>query len=495
MLNSQTNLAWDTLLDLDMGQGGPLYERLTRALRAAIRAGTIPDGSAIPPSRKLAADLGCSRWVVTEAYGQLLAEGYLEGRVGSGTRVRWPAQAAGRPAATLPRPAPIPQFDLLPGSPDLRGFPRRAWLDALRAELATAAYTEFTYPPNAGHPRLRIVLAEYLQRVRGAQVSAENITVTTGVADGMRQVCLALVAAGAAAGVVAVEDPGWYRLREVVSGTGLGLAPVLVDEHGLLVDEHGPVLGQAGQVGRRPAPAVIVTPAHQFPTGTVLAPARRAALVDWARRTGGLILEDDYDAEYRYDRRPVGTVQGMDPRRVALFGSVSKTLAPAMSLGWVVTPPELTRALRSALGSVASPPVLDQLALARFIQTGPYDRHLRAMRQVYRARRDQLVESLGRWLPECMVSGVAAGLHAVVGLPSGVGGVAVVAAAIRHGVRVMDLRGCRLAERAGEPDGDEGLVLGYGNIEVRAIEEAVRRLALAVRDTGSRPAHGAGVPT
>jgi GntR family transcriptional regulator / MocR family aminotransferase len=492
MPDSQTNLAWDTLLDLDTGQGGPLYERVTQALRTAIRAGTIPNGSALPPSRKLAADLGCSRWVVTEAYGQLLAEGYVEGRVGSGTRVRWPAPPPRQAPAALPRPAPIPQFDLLPGTPDLRRFPRRAWLEALRAELATAPYTGFTYPPSAGHPRLREVLAEYLQRVRGAQVSAEDVTVTTGVADGMRRVCLALVAAGAAAGVVAVEDPGWYRLREVVSGTGLGLAPVPVDGHGLLVDEHGPVLGQAGEVGGLPAPAaVIVTPAHQFPTGAVLAPARRAALVDWARRAGGLILEDDYDAEYRYDRRPVGTVQGMDPRRVALFGSVSKTLAPAMSLGWVVTPPELTRALRSALGSVASPPVLDQLALARFIRSGSYDRHLRAMRQVYRARRDQLVEALGRWLPECPVSGVAAGLHAVVGLPSGVGGVAVVAAAIRHGVRVMDLRGCRLAERAGEPDGDEGLVLGYGNIEVRAIEEAVRRLALAVRDAGSGPAHAA----
>jgi GntR family transcriptional regulator / MocR family aminotransferase len=459
---SQTNLAWDTLLDLDASQSGPLYERLTRALRAAIRAGTIPNGSAIPPSRKLAADLGCSRWVVTEAYGQLLAEGYLEGRVGSATRVRWPARVAEARAVPVPRRAPVPQLDLLPGTPDLRGFPRRAWLDALRAELSTAAYTEFTYPPAAGHPRLREVLAEYLQRVRGAQVSVEDVTVTSGTADGMRQVCLALAASGARS--IAVEDPGWQRLWQVAE--------------------------QAAALAGASAPAaVMVTPAHQFPTGTVLAPGRRAALVDWARRTGALILEDDYDAEYRYDRRPVGTVQGVDPRRVVLFGSVSKTLAPALGLGWVVTPPELTRALRSASARVAGPPAPDQLALARFIQTGSYDRHVRAMRQVYRARRDQLVDAIGRLLPEGAVSGVAAGLHVVVGLPAGVDGVAVVAAAMRRGVRVMDLGSCRLAGRVGDPD---SLVLGYGNVDARSIEEGVRRLAAAVRGAGPGRRRDAG---
>jgi GntR family transcriptional regulator/MocR family aminotransferase len=469
MRRSQTNLAWDTLLDLGADEAGPLYQRLTRALRAAIRAGRIPRGSALPPSRTLAADLGCSRWVVTQAYEQLVAEGYVGARVGSATRVLWPDHPPAPPTAAASRPAAAPRVDLVPGLPDLRGFPRGAWLEAIRAELRTAAYTEFAYTPPAGHPRLRQVLAEYLQRVRGAVVRPEDVTITAGVADGMTEVCRALVAAGAKA--VAVEDPGWFRVREVAGRAGLDLVAVGVDERGMRVDRLD---------GARGLAAAIVTPAHQFPTGTVLAPERRAALVDWAGKAGALILEDDYDTEFRYDRRPVGTVQGMDPPRVALFGSLSKTLAPALRLGWVVTPPRWTRALREAGSRLAGPPVLDQLALARFIETGAYDRHLRAMRKRYRARRDRLVEALGALLPDCRVSGVAAGLHVVVHLPEPVSAAAVVTVAERRGVRVMDLRACQLSGTA--TGAGDGLVLGYGNLDVRAIEPAIRELALAVRE-------------
>jgi GntR family transcriptional regulator / MocR family aminotransferase len=208
----------------------------------------------------------------------------------------------------------------------------------------------------------------------------------------------------------------------------------------------------------------------------VLAPARRAALLEWARQVDALVLEDDYDAEFRYDRRPVGTVQGMDPRRVALFGSLTKTLAPALRLGWAVTPPRWTAVLRAAETRVTGPPALDQLALARFIQTGAYDRHLRSVRQRYRGRRDRLVRALGRQLPDCPISGVAAGLHIVLDLPPGTDGAAVVARAAQRGVRVISLRTYRAAA-----DHREALVLGYGNLDDRAVERAVRELATAVR--------------
>jgi GntR family transcriptional regulator/MocR family aminotransferase len=465
---SQTNLAWDTLLDLGERGSGPRHQRLTQAIRTAIQTGTLPHGGALPPSRMLAAELGCSRWVVTQAYQQLVAEGYLVARVGSATRVRWP-QGGSRPAPTVASgPARAPRYDLAPGLPDLRAFPRRAWLEAIRAEVTTAPHAELAYPARGapgGHPRLRQVLAEYLQRVRGAVVHPEDVTITSGVTDGVTQVCRALVASGARS--IAVEDPGWHRLREAAIGAGLVLAPVDVDAQGMRVQE---LPGAPGLT------AAIVTPAHQFPTGSVLAPTRRAALLAWARQVDTLILEDDYDAEFRYDRRPVGTVQGMDPRRVALFGSLSKTLAPALRLGWAVTPPRWTPALRAAETQTTGPPVLDQLALARFIQAGSYDRHLRSVRQRYRARRDRLVQALIRQLPDCSISGIAAGLHLVLDLHPGTDAAAVVAAAAKRGVRVISLGSYRAAAKGGQ-----ALVLGYGNLDDRAVEQAVQELAAAVR--------------
>jgi GntR family transcriptional regulator / MocR family aminotransferase len=210
----------------------------------------------------------------------------------------------------------------------------------VRNELANAPHIELAYTEPGGHPRLRQVLSEYLQRVRGALVRAEDVTIATGVTDGMTQVFGALIAAGGDA--VAVEDPGWSRLHQAVTRAGLTPVGVPVDEQGMRVDA---LLGGSG----RAVNAAIVTPAHQFPMGAVMHPARRGALIEWARSAGALILEDDYDAEFRYDRRPIGTVQGTDPSRVALFGSLSKTLAPALSLGWVVTPQPWTEALRAAL--------------------------------------------------------------------------------------------------------------------------------------------------
>jgi len=446
------------LLDLEAGPAGPLNDRLARALREAIRGGRLAAGAALPPSRVLAAELGCSRWAVTEAYAQLAAEGYLEATVGSGTQVRRLAAAPPprRPGAAVPAPAAL--LDLAPGLPDLRAFPLRGWLAALRAAAAGLPSAELGYPDPAGHPRLREVLAGYLNRVRGARADPASVTVTTGATDAIGRLCAALRGRGGRA--VAVEDPGWHRIRQVVAAAGLEVVPVPVDDEGLRADRLD------GRTG-----AVIISPAHQFPTGTVLSAARRAALLAWARSAGGLIIEDDYDAEFRYDRRPVGTLQGAGPPFVALVGSVSKTLSPALGIGWMVTPPGWA----PEAGHPAGPPVLDQLAFAAFVDSGGYDRQLRACRRSYRDRRDALAAALATRLPEARVSGAAAGLHLLVHLAAGADAGAVAARARAAGVRVVSLDAYQV-----EP-GPPGLVLGYGNLPGHQVEAAVDRLTAAVR--------------
>jgi GntR family transcriptional regulator / MocR family aminotransferase len=440
MSGSQTNLGWDVLLDVS-GPGAQ-HEQLARALRKAIRDGVLGQGAALPPSRKLADDLSCSRWVVTQAYAQLVAEGYLVARTGSATRVNWSGVSD---RSVPPRPSPVPpRYDLAPGLPDLREFPRQRWADAMRDALSAAPYTDLGVPVLGGHPRLRAVLAEYLRRCRGAVT--EDVWICSGVCGGITLVGRALHAAGITR--IAMEDPGWQRVRQASVGAGLTVVPVPVDAEGLCVDQIPD--------GVR---AVIVTPAHQFPSGVVLTPARRAALLAWAREVDGLILEDDYDAEFRYDRRPVGTVQGMDPRRVVLLGSVSKTLSPALGIGWCVIPPQWMDAVTAANPTAVAPPVLDQLALAGFIEQGSYDRYLRAARLRYRSRRDTLVSALAN------VSGAAAGLHLLLHLDCDAA--AVVRHAAAHGLKVVDLDSYR-----SEP-AEPALVLGYGNVADSSLPAAI----------------------
>ena len=291
-------------------------------------------------------------------------------------------------------------------------------------------------------------------------MAPDDLVVTTGVREGMAALARLLAVRRDR---IAVEEPGWSRLRDAL--TSAGLRPV-----GLPVDADGARTGDLTDDLRLAA----ITPAHHFPTGAVLSPQRRAAALDWAERTDGLLLEDDYDAEFRYDRRPVGVLQGLAPDRVALFGSVSKTLSPAIRIGWVAAPPGWAEALRTAVPEVGT---VDQLALARFLAGGGYDRHLRRSRQRYRGRRDLLVTALSEELPDALVSGVAAGLHLVLDLPAGVRAPSVVREAARRGVQVMDLSTCRLS-----PAGDRSaLVLGYGNLPDRLVGEAVAHLAAAVR--------------
>jgi GntR family transcriptional regulator / MocR family aminotransferase len=472
MPDSQTNpltgacRAPGLLIDLGAAPAGPRHARLAHALREAIRGGRLAAGDGLPPSRVLAGELGCSRWVVTEAYAQLAAEGYLEATVGAGTRVRRLAAAPGPSGPAAAWPAAPALLDLAPGLPDLRAFPVRGWLAALRAAGGQLGSADLGYPDPAGQPRLREVLAGYLNRVRGARAEPACVTVTTGATDAIGRLCAVLRERGGRA--VAVEDPGWHRIRQVVAAAGLAAIPVPVDDQGLRAD----------RLDDRAA-AVIISPAHQFPTGTVLSAPRRAALLAWARTTGGLIIEDDYDAEFRYDRRPVGTVQGAAPPLVALVGSVSKTLSPALGIGWMVTPPGWApRADWPAAGQPAGPPVLDQLAFAAFMDSGGYDRQLRACRRAYRDRRDALAAALAARLPQARVSGAAAGLHLLVHLPDGADAAAVAGRARAAGVRVASLDTYRLAP------GPPGLVLGYGNLASHQVEAAVERLAAAAAAAG-----------
>ncbi|HEU4369532.1 MAG TPA: PLP-dependent aminotransferase family protein [Methylomirabilota bacterium] len=430
-----------------------------RELRDAIRTGRLRPGTLLPSSRSLAADLGLSRGVVVEAYEQLHAEGYLAARHGSATRVA-ARESNVEPAAPV-EPAPPPmRYDFRPGVPDAGMFPRRTWLLSLRRVLTSAPGTAFGYPDPSGAAPLRRALAAYLNRVRGTAARADRVVLCTGFAQGLRLVCQALRARGVAR--VVVEDPSHAVHRATMQALGLTVLPIPVDRGGLCAEHLRSI--DAG--------AVFVTPAHQFPTGAVLAPERRTALLDWAAARQAVVIEDDYDAEYRYDREPIGALQGLVPERVAYAGSVSKTLAPALRLGWLVLPADLVAEVtrikrREDLGS----PALDQLAYADFLDRGELDRHLRRTRLHYRRRRDILVAALRRHAPGLRLHGVAAGLHLLVELDPAMDERRVSQAAAKLSVGVYGVR----AHRARHP-GPPALLLGYGNLSNAAIVEGVKRL-------------------
>ncbi|MEK8225513.1 PLP-dependent aminotransferase family protein [Oerskovia sp. M15] len=403
----------------------------------------------------LAETLGVSRWVVTEAYGQLVAEGFLESRTGSGTRVP-PATPGHRPArpqrhltagqtgwdAVGQRGCPLRAGPLRPGSRRTRPAaraPRHVGPRAARSP-GRGPDADLAAPDPTGHHTTRAALADYLARARHVRVGAGDVVVTHGADDAMRRITAALHRAGHRA--LLVEDPSWSRLRETAAAAGLTPVPVPVDEDGIDV---GALLAAAHRTGAR---AVLVTPAHQFPTGAVLSPARREALVRWAREVDGLVVEDDYDAEFRYDRRPVAAVQGLAPDRVILLGSMSKTMAPAFGLGWAVLPRAGARVVDRG---GAGPSTIDQLALARFVTSGAYERHLRAARGRFKRRREALVAALAANLPETAVTGIAAGMHAVVELAPGVVATDVVREAALREVTVVAIERYRATAAPGRP--------------------------------------------
>ncbi|MFF5703220.1 PLP-dependent aminotransferase family protein [Streptomyces sp. NPDC012794] len=451
-------------LHLDLSGGGSLRARLMRALREAVHSGRLAPGTRLPPYRTLAADLGIARNTVADAYAELVEEGWLAARQGSGTRVAERAVPLEPDGPRAPaRPAPRRTVhDLLPSSPDASAFPRTAWLGAARRALAAAPQDAFGVGDPRGRIELRRTLTEYLARARGVRTAPDRVVVCSGFAHALE------LLAGVLTGPVAVESYGLPFHREVLARAGRETVPLTVDGRGARV-------GELAATGAR---AVLLTPAHQFPTGGPLHPERRAAVVDWARACGGVVIEDDYDGEFRYDRQPVGAVQGLDPERTVYIGSVSKSLSPALRTGWMVLPGRLVDEVLEAKGPREMwSGVTDQLTLAEFIASGGYDRHLRRMRQVYRRRRDLLAARLAAEAPHVRVSGVAAGLHAVLELPPGTEEGAL-RAARRAGLALEGLRPYLHPDSAMAPR--DGLVLGYGTPPEHAFAAALDALCLAL---------------
>ncbi|MEV6109015.1 PLP-dependent aminotransferase family protein [Streptomyces sp. NPDC051940] len=426
---------WATSLDLhvDLHHGTrSISASLTRALRDAVRGGRLAPGTRLPSSRALAADLGIARNTVADVYGELVAEGWLTARQGSGTRVARRAEprrsvrkARAVPELRHPLATPL-TYNMLPGQPTLSAFPRTAWATAMRRALAAAPSEAFGYQGPAGRIELRRELAGYLARARGVQVAPERVVVCSGFVHGLGLMARVLKAQGARR--VGVESYGIAEHRAVLERAGLRPVAIPVDADGMRTEG----LADSG------VQAVLLTPAHQFALGGALPAERRAELVDWARRTGGLVLEDDYDGEFRYDRQPIGALQGLDPDRVVYLGTASKSLAPALRLGWMVVPERLAGEVLRAKGMEWSASSLDQLALAELISSGGYDRHIRAMRQRYRRRRDQLVAMVEERAPHVRVTGLAAGLQALLLVPPGTDA-AVVERARRDGLALMPL--------------------------------------------------------
>jgi GntR family transcriptional regulator / MocR family aminotransferase len=456
----------ELLIELDRAGELPLHEQLERSLRENIRSGRLPAGARLPSTRGLARELGISRGVVTEAYGQLGVEGYLETRQGAAVRVAKAVRAAGphAPARSL-----LPSFAYYfhPGLPDLAGFPRDRWLRSLRAAWRESPLGAVGYGDPRGVPRLRDVLGEYLARVRGAAADPENMVICTGFMQGFSIACRLLAARGVEA--IAVEDPGWMIHRLIAEQAGLQLIPVPVDEQGLRVQ----ALADSG------ASAVLVTPAHQCPLGSALSRERRAALIEWAEERARLIIEDDYDGEYRYDGVAVGALQGLAPERVLYIGSASKRLAPGMRLGWMLTPSWLSWQLISAKAlEDGGSEIVGQLALCDFIERGELDRHTRRMRLRYARRREALLEALARWLPQGNLAGFGAGgLFELVRLPEDVDEPALLKHAAVRGVGIEGLAAYRFSHW-----GPPGILLGYGNLSEPAIEHGVRLIGRALAD-------------
>ncbi|MGY0005316.1 MocR-like pyridoxine biosynthesis transcription factor PdxR [Micromonospora sp. I033] len=469
-------------LQLDVGDAPPggRADWLAARLRAAIADGRVPVGARLPASRVLAAELGVSRGVVTEAYQRLTEDGHVVGRGRAGTVVvATPAAVVTRaPAPRRPpevfgarpdtavfdalRNAPA-ELDLTPGVPDLAAFPRAAWLRAERAVLHRLTPAAFGYGDPTGTPALRLAVATWLARNRGIRVDPAEVVVVAGVSQALGLLAQVLHAEGVH--TAAVEDPGSLGVRQHLNNWRLDTPPVPVDAHGLRVDR----LEESG------APAVMLTPAHQFPTGVVLDGDRRRRLLSWARR-GGLVIEDDYDAEHRYDRPPVPALRGMLPDRVCYTGSVSKLLAPALRIGWALVPPRLHADLVAAkrmvdLGNAALP----QLVLAELMDSGALERHLRLLRRRHVRRRDAMIRAVREHLPGAVVHGAAAGLHLLVTLPGEVDDTALAAAALRRGVKVQPLSWH--AQRPQPP----GLVLGYAANPPSDIDRALTTLATVLR--------------
>jgi GntR family transcriptional regulator/MocR family aminotransferase len=461
--------AEDLLIELNRDAGVPLHRQITASIRASIRAGRLRAGASLPPTRALAAGLGVSRGVVVEAYQQLVAEGYLASRSGGYTHVAasMPPAADDAGATASMAHTAVRRVDFGYGRADVSQFPRAAWLRSVRTVLTTTPNDRFAYLNGRGVPELHQALCDYLNRVRGTSADPANVVICNGYGQGISLLIQVLAQRGARR--IALEDPSSNDDALVLArAAGLEVTGIPVGRDGV----------QVGALDLADADAVVLTPSHQWPTGAVLSAAARAQVIRWAKRRGAIVIEDDYDAEYRYDRSPVGAMQGLAPDHVVYCGTASKTLAPGLRLGWMIVPPHLVADVAAAkvLADRGSP-VIDQLTFADFLARGEFDRHLRRMRPVYRRRRDALLAALRTHLPGLLPTGIAAGQHVVAWLPPGLDETAVVAAAALHGLAINGVSPYRIAST-----GPGGLIFGYAILSESAIAEGVTLLATAIRE-------------
>jgi GntR family transcriptional regulator / MocR family aminotransferase len=463
---------WSSSLDLcvELSNRGSLGRDVERAVRQAICDGRLAIGARLPSTRALAHDLGVARGTVSGAYAQLAAEGYIMLRPGAVSEVIWVPPAIEPPS--VPELYGIPTWDLRPGSPDSSGFPRQAWVRTTRAVFQRLPSDAFGYGSSQGTSELRQALTGYLGRARGVLTSPDRLMICSGFTQALILICEVLRRSGAKA--VAMEDPCAPRYRDMVASSGLRIEGVPCDEEGI---------GVAALRGLD-VQAVIVTPAHQYPLGVTLSPARRNALTDWARQRNALIVEDDYDGEFRFDRRPVGSLQQMAADRVIYVGTASKTLAPALRLGWIALPAAiqpLAVEIRDRLdrGNAG----FEQLVLAEFIGSGALDRHVRRMRGEYRERRDYLVRALARDVPQAAVTGIAAGMQALVTLPGETGDRALLTAAKRHELQLHTLTDYWHEPGAGH---QPAVVVGYGRPPANAFRSCVSELAAVIAEACGR---------
>jgi GntR family transcriptional regulator / MocR family aminotransferase len=460
-ISEQTNSAdpgfpSDLLVTLDRSGRRGLAVQLQQQLRSAIQQGRLAAGTVLPPTRTLARDLGVARSVVVAAYEHLATDGYLSGRQGSGTRVMPIAQTAAGTSSTTAQP--VADVRLLGGLPDPALFPRTEWLRHYRTALNNVPNHQLGYPGPLGTLQLREALANYVARVRGVATTPDRMMITSGITQAVVLVARALRARGVDA--IAFEDPCFGLHRQAVINAGLEVVPIPVDDDGLDVAKL-----LAHNVG-----AVLVAPAHSYPTGTVLSAERRTALVKWAHDNEVLIIEDDYDAEFRYDRAPIGALQGLAPQRVAYMGCASKTLTPALRLGWLTVPDWLVaEVVRQKLLDDMGNTIIEQLALARFVESGGFARHLRRVRPIYRRRRDTALTSVATSLPDAIPTGVAAGLHMYLRLPTSCDEVGLVDAARDRGVLVEGASWNWSVPASAPP----ALVIGYGAIAEPAIHNGL----------------------
>ena len=440
---------------------------LEDAVREAIASGRLTPGTRLPASRTLAVDLGIARNSVAEVYARLVAEGRLEARVGAGTWV------ADRPVPMPATDVPVHRstrfdLDLRGGLPDASAFPRTAWTAATRRALSAAPAAALGYAPTEGVAPLRAALAGYLSRTRGVVATPDDLVVTHGFGELLGVVARAVAARGGRR--IAVEGYGHASHRDVLVAAGLELVPLPVDADGLVTDG----------LDAAAADAVLLTPAHQFPTGVPLSAPRRADLVRWAEGSGGLVIEDDYDGEFRFDRRAIGALQALAPGRVVYGGTASKALSPALGIGWGVIPPawrEDVLAERRRSGTATD--AITQLTLAALIDSGAYDRTVRTLRLRFRARREQFEEVMAAGVPGARVRGLPAGLHCLLELPDGVAEVDVSAAAAARGLRLDGLAGY-----AADPTATRGrppsMVVGFGAPPAHRFEEALAEVVRSI---------------